>query len=47
LAFPFGDAAAACFEAESVGGGLGDPGADGGALAGGGLFDRFGEVVGV
>jgi hypothetical protein len=46
LAFPLGDAAAACFEAESVSGGLGDPGADRGAFAGGSLFDRFGEVVG-
>jgi hypothetical protein len=46
LAFPCGDAAAACVEAESVCGGLGDPGADCGAFAGGSLFDRFGDVVG-
>jgi hypothetical protein len=46
LAFPLGDATAACFETESVSGGLGDPGADRGAFAGGSLFDRFGEIVG-
>ena len=33
-------------QAESVGGGLGDPGADRGAFAGGSLFDRFSEIVG-
>ncbi len=46
LALPLGDTESAGFEAQAVGGGPGQSGADGGAFLGSSLFDRRGEVVG-
>ena len=42
-AFPFGDALAAGVEGEPVGGGFGDPGADGGPFGFCGCVDGVGE----
>ncbi len=46
LSFPFGDALASGVDPEAVCGGVGDPGADGGAFGGGGSVDGVGEVGG-
>ncbi len=46
LAFPLGDPLTPGIDPQSVRGGVGDPGADGGALRHGGVVDGVGEVGG-
>ena len=46
LAFPLGDSLTAGIETQAMGGGLGDPRADGRALCGGRNVDRIGQVGG-
>lgn len=41
---PLGDGVSAGFEAEPVGGRVGEPGAEGGAVLGGGPIDRLSQL---
>jgi hypothetical protein len=44
MALPFLDTASTGFESQPVGGGLGEPGTDGGAVLGRGALDGLGQV---